>query len=53
MSEELVPMIHPSEIIIRNVSTKFRPQNWPYVNFTFSKYDVLVPILLKGVKLTK
>ena len=28
-------------------------RNWPYVNFTFRKCDVLVPILLMGVKFTK
>ena len=26
---------------------------WPYVNITFCKYDVLVPVLLTGVKFTK
>ena len=28
-------------------------RNWPYVNFTFGKCDVLIPILLMGVKFTK
>ena len=28
-------------------------RNWPYVNLTFSKCDVFVPILLNGVKFTK
>ena len=28
-------------------------RNWPYVNLTFCKCDVLVPILLMGVKFTK
>ena len=28
-------------------------RKWPYVNFTFGKCDVLVPILLMGVKFTK
>ena len=28
-------------------------RNWPYVNFTFGKCDVLVPVLLMGVKFMK
>ena len=28
-------------------------RNWPYINFTFGKCDVLVPIFLMGVKFTK
>ena len=36
----------------RSLSIKFR-LNWPYVNFTFFKCDVLVPTLLMGVKFTK
>ena len=28
-------------------------RNWPYVNFTFGKCDVLVPVLLMCVKFTK
>ena len=28
-------------------------RNWPYVNFTFGQCDVLVPILLIGVKFMK
>ena len=45
MYDEYLPILHTSEII--------NMRNWPNVNFTFDKCDVLVPILLMGVKFTK
>ena len=59
MYKELVPIFHTSEIInMRNSSINFRPKNLSKLttlnkNFTFGNCDVLLPILLMGVELTK
>ena len=55
MCDELVPILHTShtwEIWAQILDPKIY-HNWPYVNFTFGKYDVFLPSFRLVVKYTK